>query len=59
MPSQECPQPHITLTPGQIPYLHQMQQQLPLQQSKDSTQNDVVTQHLHQQMLNQSQLNDT
>ena len=30
-----------------------------LQQSKDSTQNDVMTQHLHQQMLNQSQLNDT
>ena len=32
---------------------------IPLQQSKDSAQNDVVTQHLHQQMLNQSQLNDT
>ena len=31
----------------------------PLQPLKDSTQNDVVTQHLHQQMLNQSQLNDT
>ena len=31
MPNQECPQPHITSTPGQIPYLHQMQQQPPLQ----------------------------
>ena len=31
----------------------------PLQQSKDGAQNDVVTLHLHQQMLNQSQLNDT
>ena len=31
----------------------------PHQQSKDSAQNDAVTQHLHQQMLNQSQLNDT
>ena len=30
-----------------------------LQQSKDSTLNDVLTQHLQQQMLNQSQLNDT
>ena len=27
MPNQECPQPHITFTPGQIPYLHQTQQQ--------------------------------
>ena len=59
MPNQECPQPHITSTPGQTPYLQQIQQQHSLQQSKDSTQNDVVTQHLHQQMLNQSQLNDT
>ena len=23
MPNQECPQPHITSTPGKIPYLHQ------------------------------------
>ena len=59
MPYQECPQPHITSTPGQIPYLHQTQQQLLPQQSKDNAQNDVVTQHLHQQMLNQSQSNDT
>ena len=29
------------------------------QHLKDSAQNDVVTQHLHQQMLIQSQLNDT
>ena len=29
MPSQECPNPHITSNPGQIPYLHQTQQQLP------------------------------
>ena len=29
------------------------------QQSKESSQNDVETQQLHQQMLNQSQLNDT
>ena len=29
------------------------------QQLKDSAQNDVVTQHLQQQVLNQSQLNDT
>ena len=59
MPNQECLQPHITSTPGEIPYLHQTQQQPPCQQPKDSIQNDVVTQHLHQQMLNQSQLNDT
>ena len=59
MSNQECPQPHITSTPGQIPYLHQTQQQPTLQQSKDSARNNVVTQHLHQQMLNQSQLNDT
>ena len=30
-----------------------------LQQSKDSILNDVVTQHLQQQTLNQSKLNDT
>ena len=30
-----------------------------LHQSKDSAQNDVVTQHLHQQILSQSQLNGT
>ena len=59
MPNKECPQPHITSTPGQIPYLHLTQQQLPLQQLRDNAQNDVVTKHLHQQMLNQSQLNDT
>ena len=29
MPNQECPQPHITSFHGQIPYLHQTQQQLP------------------------------
>ena len=29
MPNQEFPQPHITSTPGQIPYCHQSQQQLP------------------------------
>ena len=29
MPNQECPQPPIISTPGQIPYLHQTQQQLP------------------------------
>ena len=28
-PNQECPQPHITSTPCQLPYLHQTQQQLP------------------------------
>ena len=27
--NQECSQPHITSTPGQIPCLHQAQQQLP------------------------------
>ena len=53
------PQPHITSTSCQIPYLSLMQKQPPLQQSKDNAQNDVVTQHLHQQTLNQSQLNDT
>ena len=31
----------------------------PPKQSKDSTSYDVVTQHLQQQTLNQSQLNDT
>ena len=59
MPGQESPQPYITSTPGQIPYLHQNPLQLSLQQSKDSTLNDVVTQHLLQQMLNQSHFNDT
>ena len=29
IPNQECPQPHITYTPGQITYLYQSQQQLP------------------------------
>ena len=29
IPNQECCQPHITSTPGQIPYLHQAQEQLP------------------------------
>ena len=29
IPNQEFPQPHITSTPGQMPYLHQTQQQLP------------------------------
>ena len=29
---------------------------VPLQKPKGSAQNDVVTQHLHEQMLNQSQL---
>ena len=56
---QDCLQPHMTSTPGQIPYLHQNQLQTSLQQSKDSTLNDVVTQHLQQQILNQSQLKDT
>ena len=28
IPNQECPQHYITSTPGQIPYLHQTQQQL-------------------------------
>ena len=59
IPIQECPKPHITSAPGHILYLHQTEQQPPLQQSEDSGQNDVVTQHLHQQMLNQSQLYNT
>ena len=28
IPNQECPQPHITSTPGQLPYMHDVQQQL-------------------------------
>ena len=28
IPNQECPQPHTTSTPGQIPYQYQVQQQL-------------------------------
>ena len=40
-------------------FLHQNQMQLSLQQSKDNVPTDVVTQHLQQQTLNQSQLNDT
>ena len=59
MPSKEYPQPNITSTSGQILYLHQNQQQPSFQRSKDSAQNDVMTQLLYQQMLNQSQLNDT
>ena len=43
MPNQEWPQPHITSTPCQMLYLHQNQQQHPLQQPEDSAQNDVVT----------------
>ena len=42
-----------------MPYQHQNQQQSPIQQSKESAQNDAMTQHLHQQTPNQSQLNDT
>ena len=38
IPGQECLQPHIASTPGQIPYLHQNQLQSCLQQSKDSNQ---------------------
>ena len=59
MPGQECFQLHITSTPGHIPYLHQNQLQPYLQQCKESTPNDVVTQYLQQHTLNQSQLNDT
>ena len=29
IPIQDCPKPHMASTPGQIPYLHQTQQQLP------------------------------
>ena len=29
IPNQEFPKPHITSTPGQIPYLHKTQQNLP------------------------------
>ena len=59
MPGQECLQLHITSTPGQIPFLHQNQMQPSLQQSKDGPLTDVVTEHLQQQTLNQSQLNET
>ena len=59
MPGQECLQPHSTSIPGQMPYLHQNQLQPSLQQSQDSSPNDEMTQHLQQQTLNQSQLNDT
>ena len=59
MSGQECLQPHITSTPGQIPSLHQNQMQPSLQQSTDDPPTDVVTQHLQQQTLIQSQLNDT
>ena len=45
--------------PGQIPYMYQAQQQHPPQQLNDNAQNDVVTQQLQQQMLNQLQLNKT
>ena len=48
-------------------YIHSLSDTIPASnstaafplQSKDSAENDVVTQHLHQQTLNQSQLNDT
>ena len=59
MSGQECLQPHITSTPGQIPFLHQNQMQPSLQQSKDGPLTDAVAQNLQQQTLNQSQLNDT
>ena len=59
MLGQECLLPHITSTPVHIPYMHQNQLQPSLQQSKGSTPNDAVTQHLQPQMLNQSQLNYT
>ena len=59
MPGQECLQPHITSTPGQIPFLHQNQMQPSLQQSKDGPATDVVTHHIQQQTLNQSQLKNT
>ena len=34
IPDKECPQPYITSYPGQIPYLHQMQQQPPFSNIK-------------------------
>ena len=52
-------QPHSTSTPGQTPVLHQNHVQSSLQKSKENPLTDLETQHLQQQTLNQSQLNDT
>ena len=58
MPNQEYP--NLILHPLLVRYhtCIKLNSSFP-QQSNDNVQNDVVTQHLHQQMLNQSQLNDT
>ena len=51
--------PIVPLPLGQAPVLHQNHVQSSLQQSKDNPPTDLVTQHLQQQTLKQSQLDNT
>ena len=53
------PQTPISSTLGQTPILQQNQVQSSLQQCKDNPPTNLVSQHLQQQTLNHSQLNNT